>query len=159
MRRAVLPGTARQGKQKTPLSHTHGTKACCFCDTTQIGAPLGNARSLHVPSYVSRWITGGIPSAPTGNLFSTFKAALRSPFTDGVTLPFHHRELSVDLLFVSYSSSSQVFLILRYWYYMHLNGDLSIFFYTFRPRTATKFRKQHNPGKMRWRIEKSIRVW
>ena len=47
-------------KEKRPLSHTHGTKAVHFCDTTQIDVIKTSAR-LRIPSYAPRWITGGIP--------------------------------------------------------------------------------------------------
>lgn len=53
----------RNKKASVPI---YGTKACNFCDTTQIDIPFGNVHSLHVPSYVPRWITGGVPSASTG---------------------------------------------------------------------------------------------
>ena len=37
-------------------------KSHCFCDTTQIDACAPTR--LRVPSYASRWITGGIPVGP-----------------------------------------------------------------------------------------------
>ncbi len=80
-----------------------GQKPSCFCDTTQIDifrcplatrtiirAPMDNGckltsfdvHSLHVPSYVPRWITGGNPSTSTEELSFPFKPPSKVHSTD-----------------------------------------------------------------------------
>ena len=81
--------------KKTPLPHIHGTKAlytsaippkltfpakCPLATRTIIRAPMDNGWGP-----VSFYLT-----------VCSFKAALRSPFTDCLTLRFHPPELSVD---------------------------------------------------------------
>ena len=83
------------GIRKTPLPHIHGTKAlytsaippkltfpakCPLATRTIIRAPMDNGWGP-----VSFYLT-----------VYSFKAALRSPFTDCLTLRFHPPELSVD---------------------------------------------------------------
>ena len=83
------------GIRKTPLPHIHGTKAlytsaippkltfpakCPLATRTIIRAPMDNGWGP-----VSFYLT-----------VCSFKAALRSPFTDCLTLRFHPPELSVD---------------------------------------------------------------
>ena len=81
--------TAFDWGNKKRLCPKHGTKACCFCDTTQID--VKTSTRLRVPSYASRWITGGSPSAST---WFPVQAALRSPFTDRFVPHFHRQGLS-----------------------------------------------------------------
>ncbi len=102
-------------------------KSIHFCDTTQIDAFEKDIRSLRVPSYAPRWITGGSRQPLLRNttlahlpdaLFpanapprqSPFKAALRSPFAGYPDAPIPPSGVLCGLTFAGYYSSSQVFL-------------------------------------------------
>ena len=81
------------------------------CDTTQIGA-YASARFC-VPSYASRWITGGHPSAPTCIRPDGFRppSKVHSPYA--VPLHSHRRQLS-DARFCKGTPLSQRF----HWYFV-----------------------------------------
>ena len=81
------------------------------CDTTQIDA-CASARYC-VPSYASRWITGGHPSAPTYIRPDAFRppSKVHSPYAD--PLHSHRRQLS-DARFCKGTPLSQRFR----WYFV-----------------------------------------
>ena len=81
------------------------------CDTTQIDA-CASARFC-VPSYASRWITGGHPSAPTCIRPDVFRppSKVHSPYA--VPLHSHRRQLS-DARFCKGTPLSQRFR----WYFV-----------------------------------------
>ena len=81
------------------------------CDTTQIDA-CASARCC-VPSYASRWITGGHPSAPTCIRPDAFRppSKVHSPYA--VPLHSHRRQLS-DARFCKGTPLSQRFR----WYFV-----------------------------------------
>ena len=81
------------------------------CDTTQIDA-YASARFC-VPSYASRWITGGHPSAPTCIRPDGFRppSKVHSPYA----VPLHsHRRLLSDARFCMGTPLSQRF----HWYFV-----------------------------------------
>ena len=86
-----------------------GQKLPCFCDTTQIGA--WGARSLHIPSYVSRWVTGG---NPVGIYWGRrpVQAALESPFGRSRRPRFHRPGLASHWVLLLTSLSHRFVLFL-----------------------------------------------
>ena len=81
------------------------------CDTTQIDA-CASARYC-VPSYASRWITGGHPSAPTCIRPDGFRPPSKVHSPHAVPLHSHRRQLS-DARFCKGTPLSQRFR----WYFV-----------------------------------------
>ena len=96
---------------KKTAPYPHMGQELHSCDTTQIDA-CASAR-LCVPSYASRWITGGFPSAPTCIHPDGFRppSKVHSPYA--VPLHSHRRQLS-DARFCKGTPLSQRF----HWYFV-----------------------------------------
>ena len=107
MEKGLLPANFR--KRKTALIPSLGQKLPYFCDTTQIGA--WGARSLHIPSYVSRWVTGG---NPVGIYWGRrpVQAALESPFGRSRRPRFHRPGLALHWVLLLTSLSHRFVLFL-----------------------------------------------